>query len=397
MRHPDEGTIHAWLDGALSPDDGHALDQHVATCAECAARVAEARGMIAGASRILASLDSAPVGVVPVRAGARPAGRRGSWWRRPGIGIAAAMAIVAVGTTWTVTRHWAAAPALRSEAAAPLYLAADSVASDAAPAAAPVEPSAPVVQSPAEAPTAERFERVSSAPEASPGADAESTGVAARVTGATAGANAAPAPDSVGTMMLRAREELGVTRVTRQAQAESAMKVEVAAQPRVASLADAPAPPAPASAENRRGAAAAMAPVVSSRMFAETARDLAGCYALEVDQTRAGAAPELPNVVRLAETGDEAAPPGTQSLRAFRIPSQPLVVPPAADTGQLGWRLAMDDSVAIRLPVNGRTVMVRFPTASRALRFGVATSPELPGVAEWRAEVTVQRVPCPSR
>jgi hypothetical protein len=390
MRHPDEGTIHAWLDGALSPDDGRALEKHAATCAECAARVAEARGMVAGASRILASLDSAPAGVVPVGPGGRLAPRRAAWWRRPGIGIAAAMAIVAVGTTWAVTRNWAVEPALRSEVAAPLYVAADSVASDAASA----EPSAPAEEPLAATPAAERFESVRIAPAPSPSATPGSTGVAARAAGATAGAGAAPTPDSAGTVMFRAREEL---RVSRQAQDESAMKVESAARPRAAALADAPAPPDPASAENRRGTAAEMAPLVSSRMLAQTARDLAGCYALEVGQTRAGAAPELPNVVRLAETGDEVAPPGTQPLRVFRMPSQPLVVPPAADTGQLGWRLAMDDSVAIRLPANGRTVMVRFPTASQALRFGVATAPALPGVAEWRAEVTVQRVPCPSR
>lgn len=66
MEHIDEGTIHAWLDGALPPDEGGRIEAHVASCAECAAAVAEARGLIAASSRILAALDDVPGGVIPV-------------------------------------------------------------------------------------------------------------------------------------------------------------------------------------------------------------------------------------------------------------------------------------------------------------------------------------------
>ncbi len=66
MEHIDEGTIHAWLDGALPPDEGARIEAHVASCAECAAAVAEARGLIAASSRILAALDDVPRGVIPV-------------------------------------------------------------------------------------------------------------------------------------------------------------------------------------------------------------------------------------------------------------------------------------------------------------------------------------------
>jgi hypothetical protein len=65
MQHPDEGTIHAWLDGALRPDEAARVEAHVAECAECAARVAEARGFVAASSRILSALDNVPRGVVP--------------------------------------------------------------------------------------------------------------------------------------------------------------------------------------------------------------------------------------------------------------------------------------------------------------------------------------------
>ena len=68
MQHLDEGMIHSWLDGALSADEAARVEAHVKECPQCAAAVAEARGFIAGASRILTALDNAPRGVIPVAA-----------------------------------------------------------------------------------------------------------------------------------------------------------------------------------------------------------------------------------------------------------------------------------------------------------------------------------------
>ncbi len=67
MEHVDEGTIHAWLDGALAADEGARIAAHIAGCASCAAAVAEARGLIAASSRILSALDDVPGGVIPRR------------------------------------------------------------------------------------------------------------------------------------------------------------------------------------------------------------------------------------------------------------------------------------------------------------------------------------------
>ena len=91
MQHPDEGTIHSWLDGALPAEDAAILESHVATCQSCAAAVAEARGFIAASSRILTALDDVPRGVVP----AVPQKRRDLrvFWR-----AAAAMLVVAGGS-----------------------------------------------------------------------------------------------------------------------------------------------------------------------------------------------------------------------------------------------------------------------------------------------------------
>jgi anti-sigma factor RsiW len=91
MQHLDEGTIHSWLDGALSADEAARVEAHLKECPECAAAVAEARGFIAASSRILTALDNAPRGVIPVAA---PKKRVDPIvWR-----VAAMLLVVAAGT-----------------------------------------------------------------------------------------------------------------------------------------------------------------------------------------------------------------------------------------------------------------------------------------------------------
>ncbi|MGK2960718.1 MAG: anti-sigma factor family protein [Gemmatimonadaceae bacterium] len=103
MQHPDEGTIHAWLDGQLSADEGAELEAHAATCAECAASIAEARGLAAASSRIVSSLDIVPGGVIPVRAPVKRA-----WYLTTQFRAAAAVLFVA-GVSLVLTR-WDAVP-----------------------------------------------------------------------------------------------------------------------------------------------------------------------------------------------------------------------------------------------------------------------------------------------
>ena len=79
MQHLDEGTIHAWLDGALPAEESAGVERHVAQCKECASLVAEARGMIAGASRIVSALDVVPGGVIPKSSQAKASST--SLWR----------------------------------------------------------------------------------------------------------------------------------------------------------------------------------------------------------------------------------------------------------------------------------------------------------------------------
>ncbi len=98
MQHLDEGTIHSWLDGALSADEAERVEAHVKECPQCASAVAEARGFIAASSRILTALDHAPRGVVPVAAPKRRIAPL--VWR-----VAATVLVVAAGTLVVVNNR----------------------------------------------------------------------------------------------------------------------------------------------------------------------------------------------------------------------------------------------------------------------------------------------------
>ena len=98
MQHPDEGTIHAWLDGALSPAEASEVETHAAGCAQCRDAVAEARGLIAASSRIVSALDVVPAGVIPAR---KTAGR--PWYTSTQLRAAAAVVFVA-GASFALLR-----------------------------------------------------------------------------------------------------------------------------------------------------------------------------------------------------------------------------------------------------------------------------------------------------
>lgn len=122
MQHLDEGTIHAWLDGALSADEGADVERHAKECAECAALVADARGMIAGAARIVSALDVVPAGVIPQRKA--PAGS-GSLWRAlhvTPLRAALAASLMVAAASLAVFRH--APPAVGPKADTTLAIAA---------------------------------------------------------------------------------------------------------------------------------------------------------------------------------------------------------------------------------------------------------------------------------
>jgi hypothetical protein len=65
MSHPDEGLIHAWLDGELDAEETARVEALVASDPAWAAAVAEARGLVAASSRIVGALDRVPANVIP--------------------------------------------------------------------------------------------------------------------------------------------------------------------------------------------------------------------------------------------------------------------------------------------------------------------------------------------
>lgn len=123
MSRPDEGLIHAWLDGELDAAEAARVERLVTDDPEWAAAVAEARGFIAASDRILGALDDVPANVIPAapkaagggpqRGGAAQAaggpdgahthargGRPLPWWALR----AAAVLVVVAGVTVVLSR-----------------------------------------------------------------------------------------------------------------------------------------------------------------------------------------------------------------------------------------------------------------------------------------------------
>jgi hypothetical protein len=167
-RHPDDGTLLAFVEDQLPAGERERIATHVDWCAECAATVAEARGMIAAASRIVGALDDVPAGVLPARRV-----RRIPRWT-----AAAAVLVLSAGVSTVLVQQRAtekAAPTERAALAGQAAGAADADAgvpirepessqSGSAVSAAPASPAVP--HPPAAAPTAARAAPAPSAPPA---------------------------------------------------------------------------------------------------------------------------------------------------------------------------------------------------------------------------------------
>jgi hypothetical protein len=361
MQHPDEGTIHTWLDGALPDEEARSMETHVASCAPCAALVAEARGLSARASRILGALDEVPGSVVPTHSRSRRTVQT-PWWRRPAVAAAAAMVIVATGTMMAVTRDWGSHSSPRIEALSEMML------------------------PPAEAPAAVSVDT------AAPGAAAGRSPVPA-----------SPAPESGERALKAETAELESAPVTTGAVVrvqEDAVESRPVADPgsraEASRMADpgAAAPPSPAG--RQRGAVVGQRMLARSGNVISSAVSVTGCYELDSRGEGDARAPRLPGVVRLTESAQvvaDAAAAAQPQAQAFATQS-PLVIPPAADTSQPGWTLLPDDSVSVRLAVGDQSVLVTFPSPAPNPRLGRVAATTRPGISEWTGPVVVRQVPC---
>lgn len=143
MQHPDEGTIHAWLDDQLSPEERARLEQHFDQCEQCAALVVEARGLVAGAARIVGALDGVRSGVIPATKRAGSASPKSLWRALRFTPVRAAIAatlLLATATVFTVRQGGQMADSARPAGAMPASAAAPTLpmAAGAAPPPAPV-------------------------------------------------------------------------------------------------------------------------------------------------------------------------------------------------------------------------------------------------------------------
>lgn len=94
MPHPDEGLIHAWLDGELDTAEATRVESLVASDPEWAVAAMEARGLLAASARIVKALDHVPANVIPQPAITRRATRRWVWRAAAVVALMAGSAVV---------------------------------------------------------------------------------------------------------------------------------------------------------------------------------------------------------------------------------------------------------------------------------------------------------------
>jgi len=99
MSHVDDGTLHAYLDGELTPAEAQAVEAHLAQCPDCRGRLEEERALIARAGELLALATPPDRALPPFRSGdVRPPRRL--WWqvRLPVAWAATVLLALGIGT-----------------------------------------------------------------------------------------------------------------------------------------------------------------------------------------------------------------------------------------------------------------------------------------------------------
>ncbi len=100
MSHLDEGTLHSYLDGELSPEERAAVESHLSQCATCRASLAEERALLDRASTLLGS--ARPVErPAPSFEQLRRESKRSPWRVRRSIAWAASI-VLAVGLGYSL-------------------------------------------------------------------------------------------------------------------------------------------------------------------------------------------------------------------------------------------------------------------------------------------------------
>jgi len=109
MPHVDEGLLHAYLDGELTPVERARVDEHLAGCLACRTRLDEERQLIERASTLLGLATPSDRPSPPLSALARPRPRR-FWHVRMPLAWAATV-ILAIGLGWKLAdTNWGTPP-----------------------------------------------------------------------------------------------------------------------------------------------------------------------------------------------------------------------------------------------------------------------------------------------
>ena len=398
MQHPDEGTIHAWLDGALGAEEARALEAHVAGCPRCAATVTEARGLLAASSRILAALDAVPGGVLPATAPeagddprvvsiVRPPRWRSPAWR-------AAAAIVLVGSvSWLATRTVPRAEDRISASRSGISTVgtADSIVAQAPPAI--VDTLAQVA--PQVAPQAGKPAREAASAGAAAGHLEPSRKVAARE---AAPPQLAAAPRAIPYAMPRLVEPPNAGAIGGGAAGEAKVAAPIVPPPAAPASANAAlreesrAADAGISARNQVTAQARMkssapgaAIGMSSRMQASPPTDpdverLAGCYYVEKAASHSER-PEIRSAAEMVPAQFELSPDRDPSAGgSWRILRPAPGAPPFRLAARAAWLLLTADSVKLELSEGMESVSVRFGVKGDSVHgYATVTDPRLPG------------------
>src|SRR5213593_1334014 len=98
MSHVDVGTLHAYLDGELTPVERARLEAHVAECVACRTRLDEERALIERASSLLGLAQPPERAVPPLHQLRRP---RLAWRLRVPVAWAASV-VLALGLGYYV-------------------------------------------------------------------------------------------------------------------------------------------------------------------------------------------------------------------------------------------------------------------------------------------------------
>jgi hypothetical protein len=332
MPRPDEGLIHAWLDGELDAAEAARVEKLVAEDAEWGAAAAEARGLIAASSRILGALDvvagdvipgggrAAPTSELPRTSVPRMAPRRlvPTWMR------VAAGAVLVAGVGYLANRDGRVESGVMMVVADSPSVAAGAAASTLADVPAPAPPPPMVAKAPVRADAS---------------ADARAMGAETSVRAAEPEATVAPAPTPApATELSRVAEERAVTAeslaTARLADTEARERRMRSANARLEQVVVTGVPSAPAT--------------VSAPAPAST-RALAG----------AGAPPVAQKMAATADASAMAAPMASAAALGAAAPSAPTSIISGC------WRVrttGVSDTLLVTIPVLrqlGDTLVVR--------------------------------------